>query len=919
MKLILLFVSFYFMLNTQAFSQTEKITHKNNMSQEMLDQDDTFYDSNEMSQEMSYQNDASNDLQDNYIEKIKITGSHVQRIDTEGPSPIVIYDKEDLENSGYSSAGDFIRDTTISHFGVMREEAGSSASGESTASIKGQATLILINGQKIIEDPSIEAVDLNLIPIYAIQRVEVLKDAASAVYGSDAVGGVINFITKSNFSGLEFHGQITPTIQKGGSRVDFATVFGMNDEDVSLTGSLQFRFQDAVLNKDRSWTKKVISSVGPYPTFYKMDNKKMIVEIDPSCPENSKTDSACEYNVAYQSSRSPKYMQTSLYLNANANISESKLYAQFIANYKYNSWFYAPIPAGINIPKNHNMSKFTGYGGQLLYRFIDAGSRVNLTKSLTKDLTVGMKGYLSSTWDYDFNLKLANISKNSTQENLLLKKEILQAIVTGIYDPYDKSKRNLSKAKYTAHGVHSSYLTLSSLNLSGELFWDINMATGLQAYYKSFRITQDKNAKNILSNAGGNSFGKRYVLSHYVELVKPFSNILEIQLALREDYYSDFKWTTNPKAAFRLQALPGLSFRGSIGTAFIAPALSSMYAVSAEGYPTIFDTVACYNKLTSGTNLDSIYQALGNYKTQKEKQIIVKKFLIDQRSTLKHKNITKSVKKQFIKLSKNLNDIDHCKEKQKRAHFKGNKKLKETTSLVASIGSVVQLAKDHSFTIDSWYVKNQGVASSGLNKKTMDAELKLSAEHVKKYGIIINRDKNEFKTLSQTDFAIKSKPLNLGISHITGLDFNWQSYFKSFNLFGGHLYFTLHTSYMLFSKSKAFPGLEYVNSLGEYGLPAWRMAKTIGWKTQKHNLSISSHATGSVYKASSLTEKLPRYTRFDIDYQFVFNSKSALKLGWSNVLLSTPPIDDGLDNGKLNQNLFENKGPSFFVGFKQAI
>ena len=304
------------------------------------------------------------------VEKIKVTGSRITRIDTEGPSPLIIYNKEDLENSGYSSAGDFLRDTTISHFGVSREEAGSSSSGESFISIKGEKSLVLINGLRLAEDPNAESVDLNLIPIFAIERVEILKDGASALYGSDAVGGVINFITRKNFSGMELHGQIAPTIwpyYKGGSRADIATVFGNTGDRGSYIGSFHLRFQDSIENSEREWTKKTISPIGPYGVFNG--------SIDPKCPEKLKTSSGCEFNLADHSTRYPRYGQLYSYFQGDYQANETRFYTQLIASYKNSKWFYAPIPGVLKIPAEHKMSFEKGQEGSLRYRFMEAGQR----------------------------------------------------------------------------------------------------------------------------------------------------------------------------------------------------------------------------------------------------------------------------------------------------------------------------------------------------------------------------------------------------------------------------------------------------------------------------------------------------------------------------------------------------------------
>ena len=159
--------------------------------------------------------------QDGEIEKIQVTGSHIKRIDVEGPSPIQIIDREFLDRTGHNSVGDVLRDTNVNSFGSSREVSGSSTAGAAFVNLRGlgaDRTLVLLNGRRLATDAIAGAVDLNLIPMTAVDRIEILKDGASATYGSDDLGGVINIITKKDFDGSEVNLQQTYVEQGGGDR-----------------------------------------------------------------------------------------------------------------------------------------------------------------------------------------------------------------------------------------------------------------------------------------------------------------------------------------------------------------------------------------------------------------------------------------------------------------------------------------------------------------------------------------------------------------------------------------------------------------------------------------------------------------------------------------------------------------------------
>jgi len=881
---------------------------------------------------------------DEALEKIKVTGSHIKRIDREGVSPIVVYNKEDLENSGYSSAGDFLRDTTISHFGVSREEAGSSVSGESFTSIKGQESLILINGIRVAEDPHGEAVDLNLIPIFAIERVEILKDGASAIYGSDAIGGVINFITKKDFSGAEIHAQMAPTLYpwyKGGSRADTAVVFGGTHSEGSYIGSIHARFQDSVENYEREWTNETISPTGPYGVFNK--------QIDPKCPPDLKTSNGCKFNVAEHSTRLPRHGQLYGFFSGDYRTGENTLYTQLIASYKNSKWSFAPMPGVLDIPAGHQMSFGAGQKGELRYRFMEAGKRDSTTHSFIGDLTIGAKGWLSPTWDYDASLKAAHILKNDRSGGLLLTKELTDAIHSGAYDPFNPAKRDLSSALYTAKNSNDSTLILSSLDFTGETgFWDIDLATGFQAYFKNYDQNADKNVKEdkVLFNAGGDGYGDRYVGSYYIEGIKYFSDILEIQLAGRLDYYNDSvasdegssdgdaktkkrhsvdRWTANPKLAFRYKPHSQLLLRGSVGTAFVAPSMGNLNQSVSQGSPNLFDTVACYNELKSKGAFASVYEKL-NDRSNEEKDAFIKDFLIEQKDVINQKELSAGVKTELEKLSKSFPEQEYCKNNQIPAKLHGNKNLKETKAIVASLGTHLQVTDEHSLTLDFWHIRKNGIPSAGVGKKTMDAELKFGANYVReksKEGITINREQDQYNTLSPREPAITTRLINLSSSQISGLDLNWNSDMGDIGLGGGSPYFRDSLSFILSSRTEGFPGIGFVDGIGKWGAPRWRNIAVFGWKNEKTNVSLNIHTVASFKKKSSELDSLPMYTRFDLACQYIYNSKTTFKFGWSDVLLghwlSDLPIDTDADNDKFDHDIFEPRGPFFFAGVKYKI
>ena len=148
-------------------------------------------------------------------QRVEVTGSSIKRIDGETPLPVEVLRRADIEKLGVTTAAELLQKLTANVGGLtdgasITDQSGNQR-GFNGANLRGlgvSSTLVLLNGRRLANfaSPGDNAgVDLNIIPAGAIQRVEVLKDGASAIYGTDAMGGVINFITRRDYQGLEFN------------------------------------------------------------------------------------------------------------------------------------------------------------------------------------------------------------------------------------------------------------------------------------------------------------------------------------------------------------------------------------------------------------------------------------------------------------------------------------------------------------------------------------------------------------------------------------------------------------------------------------------------------------------------------------------------------------------------------------------
>src|SRR5215472_3624573 len=192
-------------------------------------------------------------------EEIVVTGSRVRRKDLTTPAPITVINKEQVEASGKVSIGDFLQ--TLPEQGnavntsVNNGNAGDGSTRVSLRSLGAARTLVLLNGRRFVAGGAgaNTSVDLSSIPTSALERIEVLKDGASAVYGSDAIGGVINLITRKRMNGVEVNGYAGTSTHGDGSTYDLNALAGTSGEKGNLLFTAGYYNQQTVWAGDRSF------------------------------------------------------------------------------------------------------------------------------------------------------------------------------------------------------------------------------------------------------------------------------------------------------------------------------------------------------------------------------------------------------------------------------------------------------------------------------------------------------------------------------------------------------------------------------------------------------------------------------------------------------------------------------------------
>ena len=199
------------------------------------------------------------------IDTVVVTGSRVKRVDAETSQPVFTMSREDIKAQGLTSIGDVIQNITANG-STLNSTYNNGGNGETRVSLRNlgsQRTLVLINGRRWVGGTGLGgAVDLNTIPTSAVERIEVLKDGASAIYGSDAIAGVVNVILRTDFVGAEINTYQGQFDEGDGERQSYDVTIGASGDRFSALFGAAYVQEDPVGAGDREISAEPIIGTG---------------------------------------------------------------------------------------------------------------------------------------------------------------------------------------------------------------------------------------------------------------------------------------------------------------------------------------------------------------------------------------------------------------------------------------------------------------------------------------------------------------------------------------------------------------------------------------------------------------------------------------------------------------------------------
>ena len=545
------------------------------------------------------------DTQQAPMARVEITGSAIKRTESETALPISVLTRADLDRTGATTAQDLV--TLIpSNFGggVLAQNVGATGA-PSTANLRGlgsQYTLVLLNGRRVANYAfGSNPVDLNSIPMSAIERVEVLRDGASAIYGADAVAGVINFILRKDYQGAEVSAYDSKVQQKGGNSRSFNFTGGYGDlatQKFNILFSANHEVDDALKSTQRSFAKTGVrpdlglvknSPRNGIPNFNFTDsNGNQYVNVNPyrykNCdnaafaliPIGSPTSCGTDYVRFIDLIPSAKHDNIVLRGVLRLN-DDNEVYVEATHTKDSSTAHYSPAPytkpmiypvSGRFYPKSFTLPKgMTMPDGSILaadtvvtpvgpmsgtWRTVAGGGRADLTDITNNRFLVGTKGTISG-WDYDAAL---SYSKNrgviSFGDGQYSYAKLTPLIASGAINVFGDQDADSLAALQSARlsGVENSATSTAKefdARLSKELmqmkYGALGFAVGIDLRREQL-VQESSDVMASGDQVGGNGpvpsvSGGRKVYSVFSELSVPLYTHLDLDLAARYDKYKN--------------------------------------------------------------------------------------------------------------------------------------------------------------------------------------------------------------------------------------------------------------------------------------------------------------------------------------------------------------------------------------------
>lgn len=812
------------------------------------------------------------------FERVEVTGSHIRKIDVEGVAPLDTISSDEFIRSGSIEIGQVLREDpafeavygNVGHVRFRGQHAGN--------------VLILLNGLRMPKLNGGYYTSVRNLPTSAMNKVEMLKDGGSAVYGSDAMSGVMNFITKTDFDGANV-GVSTAVPETGfGVQRNVEGTFGKNFSRGNIMAVFQYEDTDSFLESDVGSINRK-DGISPIKTSnVELGNRNVNrLNVGPACSTG-----VCETDELVYDQARPENQDISALLTGAYSFGDTKV--AFLGLYNRKNVTSLRNPLELDWTNNssrggeNNAINFSEVAASSYRTEIDNAGLVdggfldiqgNLVDELgdyivdsTEDnynLQASVSGYIGLDWDWKVKTgySLADFRErvvSGEADQNVLRQMFKEGRFNILADQGAKS--DLSEAQINPVYRNRSELLTNKVVFSGELFdlgtlYDngglVSMAVGTEVQSESFSFNNDQSLVDgtALARPQRNFSGRREVLSAFMEFsIFPVSE-LEIQLAGRFDSYSDVGNTTNPKLAVAYRPYKEVLFRSSVATGFRAPGITDIYAGEAGSITSLRDQVDCTNNGNCGTSFYDV-TTYTSEDTQSE------------------------------------------------------------TALSYSFGTVVQPFKRTTISVDQWNFEGEDTLTALRAGDYTEIEANQGAAGLASVGAEITRDGSGKITSMRIPRVI-----NIGSRTLRGVDVAINS---DIDLGGGLDLIAGNGMSFIFERSQQRFSFEEREDIQD----SWKNRVYVGLRNDNHffrtsMLTVSKQLVGR----GAFQETLPQYSEFDMSYGYTAKWGGRFNLSVKNLANTRPPAqdDDYLTFGSPDRNYssFSPLRRRLYVSYSQTF
>ena len=883
---------------------------------------------------------------DQEMEKISVTGSRIKRADFEGVAPVTVITAEDIENSGLSSIAEVLQSSVANNGGSLNGESDGFTDSASSVNLRGMGanrTLILINGRRQASFPSAAGgtsnfVDVSDIPTAAVDRIEILTGGASAIYGSDAVGGVVNIILKKHYEGAKVAAKYSDTTQGGGAQSDLSYLQGINTENSQTLIMLEYRKSEAIQTYQRDslyspayyqdedgdtrwgagpYGDSAASSWGAWIQDYgKVYTDDKYSEVDEAQCTNLFGDKGiyveagkydCYYDKYADRGLQSEYERVNLVVNSTYDLNDDwQIYGMLNASYKestkykdekgFGDYFYQDEVTGAYSYDKYEFEDDNKF--QMRRRMEEyPGTRTYDTQNTKASLAFGANGMIG---DYELDVSWSSgYALYEKQNHHMVRADALLDMIT--FDPNDTDaskwypNNKLTTAQAEALIGDSTKKSDSSMHqlqavFTGDLMeldaGTVGFATTAEWARESYEDTLDETTMSggFIGMGGTGGKGDRDRVAVAGELQVPLLadmtgvKSLDLSAALRYDQYlddSDVGGATTPQVGLSYRPIDEVMLRANWGKSFRAPDMHRLYSGLTRSFgSTSYDHPTIPNEI-----YEDSYDGFNS----------------------------------------------------------GNLNLTEEEGEFWNLGVVANLTDNADLTIDWWNIELEGaVKTISTDEMLDDPSYNKNGQFndcatMTEVGYLTELDDDGIENIS----CMRKGPINSAYEASEGIDASFNYQFPE--TAAGEFKFKLAASYLLKKEYQEKVGDEIEDQTETDYFPKWKSNASLSWNYEDFRATITYYYTGEAVgtdlfefedgsEIDDHTDTLDAYQIINITLSYSAPWDGKFTAGVKNLMDEMPPLYD-IRNDEHNDwpyyqdrnSSYSAKGRSLFFGYSQKF